>query len=266
MGFLDRMISDLIQDNTGINARRLVRKIGGGKILAMGGAAIAASVMAEKHGMFGGQQTPAPGAPAPGIPPTGGAAGPPPTVPVGQTRPGQAASPGPPPPPPIPGSQPPPPQPVAPPPPPPVPGAAANPEVPAAPAEAAEATDSELPPELTYAIVRTMVAAALADGHMASEEKAMVQKHLGDSGLSEEQTSQIHKDLVLPPSPAELAALTDDQPGREMLYRFGALVVLADQRTSDLERGWLERLATAFEFDAEHKAELEAEIFSTEDT
>ncbi len=254
MGFLDRMISDLIQDNTGINARRLVRKIGGGKILAMGGAAIAASVLAEKHGMFPGQQTTTP----PGAPATGAPAGPPPTVPVGQTLPGQSASPGPPPPPPIPGSQPPPPQPAV--PPPPVPGA-----VPAAPAPTAEVADDELPPELTYAIVRTMVAAALADGHLASEEKAMVQKHLGDSGLSEEQTSQIHKDLVLPPSPTELAALTEDRSGREMLYRFGALVVLADQRTSELERGWLERLASAFEFDAERKAELEAEIFSTED-
>ena len=56
MGFLDKMISDLIQDNTGINARRMVRKIGGGKLLALGGAALAAGVLAEKKGMFGGQQ------------------------------------------------------------------------------------------------------------------------------------------------------------------------------------------------------------------
>ena len=242
MGFLDRMISDLIQDNTGINARRLVRKIGGGKILALGGAALAAGMLAETKGMFGGQQSAAPGA-APYPPPA----------------PAPGAPPGPPP---VPGSQPPPPPvpaglPAAPPPPPP----AAIPKM----AEAAEIDDDRLPRELTYTIVRTMVAAALADGHLADEEKAIIHKHLGESGFSEEQTSQIHKDLVLPPSPAELAALTGDAPAREALYRFGALVVLADQQTSDLERAWLDRLAAAFELTGDRKAALEAEIFSPDD-
>ena len=227
MGFLDRMISDLIQDNTGFNARRLVRKIGGGKILAMGGAAIAASVLAEKHGMFGGAQG-AQGTAPPGPPPP---------------LPGQPA------PPPIPGSQ------AAVPPPPPLPGAGAAPD--------AEAADDELPPEVAYPVVRTMVAAALADGHLADEEKALIHKHLGESNLSEEQTAQIHKDLVLPASPEELAALAGDQEAREALYRFGALVALADQDASDAERGWLERLADAFKIDGERRAALEAEVFPT---
>ena len=242
MGFLDRMISDLIQDNTGINARRLVRKIGGGKILAMGGAAIAASVLAEKHGMFGGGQSGQGAAQQP--------AAPPPPLPGQPTSPGPQAAP-----PPVPGSQPA----AAPPPPPPVPGAAA--EVPTAAAASAEA-DDELPREVTYAIVRTMVAAALADGRMAPEERAMIEKHLGESGLSAEQTSQIHRDLALPPSIDELAALASDQEAREVLYRFGALVVLADQQTSDLERGWLHRLATAFELGDARRTALEAELFA----
>lgn len=246
MGFLDRMISDLIQDNTGINARRLVRKIGGGKILAMGGAAIAASVLAEKHGMFGGGQS---GQSGQGAAPQQPATPPPPI-------PGQQAAP--PPPPPIPGQQP-----AAPPPPPPVPGVAA--EAPAGAAAASGEADDELPQEVTYAIVRTMVAAALADGRMAPEERAMIEKHLGESGLSEEQTSQIHRDLALPPSADELAALAGDQEAREVLYRFGALVVLADQEASDLERGWLQRLAKTFELDDARRAALEAEIFGAGD-
>ncbi len=243
MGFLDRMISDLIQDNTGINARRMVRKIGGGKMLALGGAALAAGMFAEKKGMFG--QGAAPGTPGaqPGAPPPplpGQSAAPPPL-------PGQPAAP-----PPLPGSAP-----AAEPPPlPPIPGSATEP--------AAAPEEEELPQDVTYAIVRTMVAAALSDGHLAPEEKAMIQKHLGESGLSEAQTSQVHKDLVLPPSPAELAAMSGDAEAREALYRFGALVVLADQQTTDLERGWLERLAEAFELDAGCKAALEAEIFAGE--
>ena len=115
---------------------------------------------------------------------------------------------------------------------------------------------------MTYAVVRTMVAAALADGHLAPEEKAIIHQHLGESGLSEAQTAQVHQDLVLPPSPAELAAMAGDAEAREALYRFGALVVLADQQATDLERGWLERLAEAFELDADRRAALEAEIFT----
>ena len=240
MGFLDRMISDLIQDNTGINARRMVRKIGGGKILALGGAALAAGVLAEKKGLFkqGGQ--PATAAPAPPPPPLPGAAASPPPTP-GAT---------PPPPPPVPGSS-------APPPPP----------VPGAPTEAVTDTgaeEAELPQELTYAIVRTMVGAALADGNLAPEEKSIIQKHLGDSGLSEDQTRQIHSDLVLPPSPDELAAMAPGAEAREALYRFGAVVVLADGHASDLERRGLDRLAAAFELSDETKASLETEIFEQE--
>ena len=239
MGFLDRMISDLIQDNTGINARRLVRRIGSGKILAMGGAAIAASVLADKHGMFGGQGTQ--GGQSSVAPP-----GPPPPLP-GQSAPQPAA------PPPVPGGQP-----AAPPPPPPLPGAGAQPI-------GDEVAGDEPSPEAAYAVVRTMVAAALADGHLAAEEKAIIHKHLGESNLSEEQTAQIHKDLVLPASPEELAALAGDAEARETLYRFGALVTLADQDASDAERRWLERLATAFGIDEARRAALEAEVFSGSD-
>ncbi len=238
MGFLDRMISDLIQDNTGINARRMVRKIGSGKILALGGAALAAGMFAEKQGMFGtgGRTTSAAGTPPlPGAPPPAG---------------GRSA------PPPLPGS---------------LPGAPPPPLPPAAVAPAATAgtaggePEDELPRELTYAVVRTMVAAALADGHLAPEEKAIIHKHLGESGLSEAQTSQIHKDLVLPPSPEELAALVGDAEAREVLYRFGALVVLADRETSDPERRWLDRLAAAFELGADRKDVLETENFRNGD-
>ncbi len=232
MGFLDRMISDLIQDNTGINARRLVRRIGGGKILALGGAAIAGSLLAEKHGMFGQGSQGGQGAAPPGPPPP---------------LPGQPAAA----PPPIPGGQ------AAAPPPPPLPGA----DAPSAGDVSGDASAAP-PPEVAYAIVRTMVAAALADGHLAAEEKAIIHKHLGDSNLSDEQTAQIHKDLVLPASPEELAALAGDPEAREALYRFGALVALADQDASDAERAWLERLAAAFGIDGDRRAALEAEVFS----
>jgi uncharacterized membrane protein YebE (DUF533 family) len=116
------------------------------------------------------------------------------------------------------------------------------------------------PPEVSYAIVRTMVGAALADGNLAPEEKEMIHKHLAESNLDASQARQIHQDLVLPPSPSELATDAVDPTVRETAYRFAALVVLADQEVSELERRWLDRLADAFQL-GERKAVLEAEIF-----
>lgn len=225
MGFLDRLVSDMIQESTGLPTRRLVRKIGGKNILLAAGGALLASGVADKL------------SDKPGANPA-----------AGGTR-------LPPPPPPPPGGAPPS---VAPPPPPPPPAAVAPPPPPPA------ADEIELPPELTYAVVRTMVAAALADGKMETAEKDLVWKHLGDSGLGEEQKQQIHQDLMLPPSPEELAALAPAPEARKILYRFAALIALSDRGVSDLEHAWLRRLADAFEFSLDRRRELEAEVFSTE--
>ncbi len=218
MGFLDRMVSDMIGESVGFNprhVRRLTRMLGGKNLLAMGaGAALAGGVATALGKQSGGQVPP----PPPGAVP---------------------------PPPPVPGQVPPPPVPQAAPPPPPP----------------AEGAGEELPQAVTYAVVRTMVAAALADGHLAPEEKKVILERLGESGLSEEQTQQVHQDLVLPPSPAELASLAPVGEHREALYRFAALIVLADSQVSDLERGWLRRLAEALELDTERVAALETEIF-----
>lgn len=215
MGFLDRLVSDLIQDSTGLPARRLVRKIGGKNILLAAGGALLAGGVAAKLG----QDRTAPPPPPP--PPPGAAAGLPP--------------------------------------PPPPPPAVAAPPTPAM----ADAED-ELPQELTYAVVRTMVAAAIADGQMAKEEKDVVWKHLGDSGLDDDQKRQIHQDLMLPPSPEELAELAPAAEAREALYRFATLVALSDRDVSQPERDWLRRLGDAFELSAERCQTLEAEVFKEE--
>ncbi len=250
MGFLDGLVSDMVGNVAGVNPRRLVRMVGGKNILMMGaGAALGGGLAAA---LSKGQ---------------GGAAGQGPSTFTGSqpVPPSQAPGTGyPPPPPPGPAQTipPPPPGPAQTIPPPPPGPAQTIPPPPAPEAPAPETAADEPSPEMTYAIVRTMVAAALADGNLAPEEKAIIQKHLGTSGLGGEQIRQIHQDLVLPPSPAELAALVPGGASREALYRFGGLIVLADRQTSDLERGWLNRLAAALELPAERVAVLEREIFS----
>jgi uncharacterized membrane protein YebE (DUF533 family) len=138
-----------------------------------------------------------------------------------------------------------------PPPPPPLPEtSAAAPEKP-----------SELPEDLLYAIVRTMVAGALADGEMHAEEKKLIESHLGESGLSPEHVSQVQKDMVIPPGARELAGLVDEASDRELLYRFGAIVVLADGDAAALERAWLDKLASALGLDEPKRRTIEGELF-----
>jgi hypothetical protein len=65
MAFLDNLISDLIRNSTGFNAKPFVRAVGGKNILLLGGAAIAGVIAAEKM-----RQQAAPGAPPlPPLPP-----------------------------------------------------------------------------------------------------------------------------------------------------------------------------------------------------
>ena len=139
---------------------------------------------------------------------------------------------------------------------PPVPNAT-PPPLPAAP--------PPLPPpqELLFAIVRTMVAASLADGQQHDDEKELINKRLGESGLSLEQIQQVHADLAKPPTSAELAALVDNAHDSELLYRFGALVVLADDNVSDGEKAWLTELAKALGIDAARHQVLDGEIFES---
>lgn len=204
MAFLDNLISDLIRNSTGFNAKPFVRAVGGKNILLLGGAAIAGAIAAEKMR----QQQPAPGAPP--LPPL-----------------------------------------------PPLPTTEAVPPLPtAAPPE------PQLPPALLFAIVRTMVSGALSDGEMHAEEKKLIEGRLGESGLSSDETKQIRKDLVFPPTPEEIGTMVSTTEDREILYRFGALVVGSQGGASAPETAWLDKLGAALGLAPERRAALSSEIFN----
>lgn len=117
--------------------------------------------------------------------------------------------------------------------------------------------------ELIYAGVRTMIAAAHADGEISSVERAVIDRHVAESqDLAPLQLEQIQRDIVRPASPADLAALAPALEDRATLYRLAAAVVLADQTVAAGERAWLDQLAVAFAFDAQAKAMLESELFA----
>jgi uncharacterized membrane protein YebE (DUF533 family) len=143
--------------------------------------------------------------------------------------------------------------------PPPLPGEEAAGAPPPPPIPAA-ATEPALPQALLFAIVRTMVSGALADGEMHEEEKSLIEKRLEEGELSPDETRQIHKDLVIPPTPEEVGRLVAGVEDRELLYRFGALVVLSGE-LSPPEKVWLDRLGSALGIAAARRSALEGEIF-----
>ena len=135
------------------------------------------------------------------------------------------------------------------------------PPIPPPPIPVEESKES-IPKELLFAIVRTMVAGALSDGEIHAEEKKLIESRLGESGLGPLEVSQIHKDLVIPPSPAEILRAVPDGEDRELLYRFGYLVVRADSEASEKERAWLDALAAAAGLSNERRKAIEDETFS----
>jgi len=142
---------------------------------------------------------------------------------------------------------------------PPLPSTDAVPPLP--PLPTAAPAEPQLPQALVFAIVRTMVSGALSDGEIHAEEKKLIEGRLGESGLSPDETKQIHKDLVFPPAPEELGRMVSTTEDRELLYRFGALVVRSEGGASALETAWLDRLAAALGIAPERRTSLEAEIF-----
>lgn len=237
MGFLDNMVSGLIRESTGYDTRqirRLVRRIGGSRLLMAGGAAVAGALAAQhlnKSGKSGEASSVASrwtgtGAATPPPPPSGGPV--PPDLP---------------PLPPLPTS-----------------GSTAEGEATADP-----------PRELLFAVVRTMAAAALADGEMAPEERAVLEGNLDDSGLDPEQIQRVRKDLVLPPTPGELAEMVEDLPevqaaeARETLFRAAALIVHADREVGETEATWLGKLAGELGLSPEQANTLRAQVFAEED-
>ncbi|MEM1177859.1 MAG: DUF533 domain-containing protein [Acidobacteriota bacterium] len=271
MGLLSGLVNSMIKESTGYDARKITRLVGGKNLMMLaGGAALAGGVASAMQPAGGGTGASAPGVsqwdaprgPAPQAPPA-------PPMPAAPVPAPVAVSPRPP----VPGAAPPAVGPAMAPPaiPMPSPPPAAPPAVPpAAPPTIATVepeadiadSEPELPAELTFAIVRAMVAASLADGRLDEAEKKLVLERIEDSGLPLENKQQVHRDLVLPPSPADIAAMVPEAQGREAIYRMAGVVVLADGEVSDLERGFLDRLARALDFDDAAKAELEAQIFA----
>ncbi|NKC34358.1 tellurite resistance TerB family protein [Roseomonas sp. BU-1] len=122
----------------------------------------------------------------------------------------------------------------------------------APPAAAASAEDAE-----PLLLVRTMVAAAQADGVVEAAEREAIAEQLDAAGLSAAERDLVLADFDTPLAPEALAAEAQDPMLRARLY---AAAVAGMDDISAPERAWLDRLRQALGLDPQAAATIEEKL------
>lgn len=137
-------------------------------------------------------------------------------------------------------------------------GAAAPAPAPAAPATAASGGFAALPaPQLeqhSRAMLKALIAAAKADGHMDERERELVHAELQRSEADAATRLWVEDELRRPVEPAEVAAAASGPEMAAEIYLASLLVV---DQTSTMERAYLDALAGELRLAPSLKAELE---------
>jgi uncharacterized membrane protein YebE (DUF533 family) len=110
------------------------------------------------------------------------------------------------------------------------------------------------------ALLKAMIAAAKADGHVDPTERASIQSAVHRLGLDEDVQLMIEAELERPLSPADVAAAADSPEAAAEMY-LASLFVIDTQDPA--ERTYLDDLAGALGLDAALVSELEAKAGAT---
>lgn len=227
MGFLDRIVSDLIARETGFKSksvRKMIRKAGGSNLIMAGGAAIAGALLVDNLQK---KKT------TPGLPPVP-AYSPPSSSPSLPPKPNL----------------------------PPVPNL---PPLPTSdPIETTAESEETLEPDLLFAVLRTMVAAAYADGELAPQERKILDKNFGDAPFDADRMMILKGDLQSPPGVSTLASLLTTIEERKTAYSFAWMVIQSDGSATEVELRWLQALADVLELSEEDTRQLRQKISAAE--
>lgn len=111
--------------------------------------------------------------------------------------------------------------------------------------------------EHSQAILRALVAAAKADGHVDDRERQLIEGEFSRLGTDQELSSWLSAELNKPLDPAEVArAATTPEMASEMYI---ASLMLVDQEHF-MERAYLDELARQLKLEPGLKAELESQV------
>ena len=108
-------------------------------------------------------------------------------------------------------------------------------------------------------LVRAMIAAAAADGHINGEEQKVIQDKLAELDLPDETIATLQSEFAQPATPEELAAGVDSLAAASELYLLASLVV---DEANPPERDFLTRLSEALRLPLDLTQRLEQEAFA----
>jgi len=106
-------------------------------------------------------------------------------------------------------------------------------------------------------LVRAMVSAALADGHIDANEQALIDQQIQSSGLGEDERRFIAEQLNRPADPIAIASLCADEPQATEVY-LASLVALDPSVPGDAR--YRDRLGDALRLPDDLRRRLEREV------
>ncbi len=106
-------------------------------------------------------------------------------------------------------------------------------------------------------LVRAMIAAARADGHIDASEKQAILEQMGDQKLSDDVLAFLRKEIESEVDVTTLAGLADSPSEAAEMYLVARLVI---DKTAPVEQQWLESFATALALSDEIVSEMEAQL------
>ena len=114
---------------------------------------------------------------------------------------------------------------------------------------------SSLPPEQAAALVmvRSMIAAAAADGLIDGDERERILQHAQQAGFDADDQAVLSAELLRPLSIPELAGQTRPDQAIEV---YAAALLSVDVDT-DKERAWLQRLGDALNLSVQQRQQIE---------
>lgn len=107
--------------------------------------------------------------------------------------------------------------------------------------------DADAADDLSARILQSMIAAAKADGHITTEERARIDSQLDNLGLGNEATAMITAELDKPLDVARVAGLARGEEEATQIYAASLLVV---DPNGESEKHYLSELAARLKLDA----------------
>lgn len=107
--------------------------------------------------------------------------------------------------------------------------------------------------------LRTMVAAAAADGHIDETERSRITKGLSEAGIDQQATRWLDTEMASPADVEELAASVNDPDKAAQVYAAARIAIDPD---TIQEREFLNQLAEALDLDAAMRAEIDDAVGS----